>query len=142
LFAALDAEFGPFTLDVCATPENAKCARYYSHRDDGLRQRWAGRVWCNPPYGRAISHWLKKAWESAQAGETEVVVCLVPARTDTKWWHDYAACGEYRFLAGRVRFGGAAHNAPFPSAVVVFRNAQTAPAALRNGDQQPDEGVA
>ena len=75
----------------------------------------------NPPYGRGIDKWMRKAWETAQAGHT--VVCLVPARTDTGWWHDYAARGEVRFLRGRLTFEGYAergHNAPFPSAVVIF----------------------
>jgi phage N-6-adenine-methyltransferase len=132
LFAALAAEFGPFDLDVCATPENAKCARYFTRDQDGLRQRWTGRVWMNPPYGRAIGLWMRKAAEVAATGEAELVVCLVPARIDTRWWHEYAAQGEYRFLPGRVRFGGGEHSAPFPSAVVVFRNAQERVLALRN----------
>ena len=121
LFAALDAEHH-FTLDVCATAENAKCARYFDRHADGLRRPWTGRVWCNPPYGRAIGLWLRKAWESVQSGEAERVVCLVPVRTCTAWWHEYAARGEVRFLRGRVRFGGAESGAPFPSAVIVFRN--------------------
>jgi phage N-6-adenine-methyltransferase len=131
LFATLDAELGPFTLDVCATAENAKCRIYFTREDDGLRQRWAGRVWCNPPYGRTIGQWMRKAAEAAEAGDAEIVVCLVPARTDTRWWHDYAARGECRFLPGRVRFGGGEHSAPFPSAVVVFRNAQEGVLPLR-----------
>jgi phage N-6-adenine-methyltransferase len=130
LFAALAAEFGPFDLDVCATAEDAKCARYFTQAEDGLRQRWSGRVWMNPPYGRAIGQGMHKALEVARSGEADVVVCLVPARTDTRWWHDYAARGEVRFLPGRVRFGGGQNSAPFPSAVVVFRNV----GALRNSD--------
>jgi phage N-6-adenine-methyltransferase len=121
LFAELDQEFN-FTLDACATPENAHCVRYFTREDNGLAQRWTGRVWCNPPYGRAIGLWMRKAWESVQTGEAEVVVCLVPARSDTSWWHEYAVRGEVRFLRGRLRFGGAKSSAPFPSAVVVFRN--------------------
>jgi phage N-6-adenine-methyltransferase len=134
LFAEISAEYGGFTLDECATPENTKCAAYFTRREDGLRQRWSGRVWCNPPYGRTIGLWLRKAWESVQAGDAELVVCLVPARTDTRWWHDYAARGDCRFLPGRVRFGGGQHSAPFPSAVVTFRNAQAAGPALRNSE--------
>jgi site-specific DNA-methyltransferase (adenine-specific) len=89
-----------------------------------LRQRWSGRVWLNPPYGRQIGAWVRKAWESVQNGDAEVVVCLVPSRTDTAWWHEYVTKGEPpRFLRGRVRFGDADSGAPFPSAVVVFRNA-------------------
>jgi phage N-6-adenine-methyltransferase len=122
LFAQLAARFGGFDLDPCASPENAKCPRYFTRQDDGLRQPWTGRVFCNPPYGREIARWVEKAWEAAQA-TAEVVVLLLPARTDTRWWHDYCARGEVEFLPGRVRFGGAAAGAPFPSAVVVFRNA-------------------
>jgi len=77
-----------------------------------------GVVWCNPPYGRGIGQWMRKAWESARDGAT--VVMLVPARTDTHWWHDYAAKGEVEFIRGRLKFGGSRYNAPFPSAVVVF----------------------
>lgn len=117
LFDLLNAEFG-FALDVCATRGNAKCDRYFSEADDGLAQEWAGVCWMNPPYGRAISDWMQKAYESAQAGAT--VVCLVPARTDTDWWWDYARHGEVRFLHGRLKFGDAESGAPFPSAVVVF----------------------
>ena len=117
-FAALDREFG-FTLDVCALPENAKCERYFTPADDGLSRPWEGVCWMNPPYGQTIARWMAKAVESAAAGAT--VVCLVPARTDTAWWHDYAVKGEIRFLRGRLKFGGAQHSAPFPSAVVIFR---------------------
>jgi site-specific DNA-methyltransferase (adenine-specific) len=89
-------------------------------------------VFCNPPYGRAIGEWMRKAWESAQRG-AEVVVCLVPARTDTAWWHDYATrAAEVRYLRGRLKFGGANNGAPFPSALLVFRNTNCGPAALRN----------
>ena len=119
LFAELDAEFG-FTIDVCATPENAKCDRFFSPDEDGLRQSWAGEVcWMNPPYGREIGKWMAKAHAEAEAGS--IVVCLIPARTDTRWWHDYAMKGEIRFLRGRIRFVGARHSAPFPSAIIVFR---------------------
>jgi phage N-6-adenine-methyltransferase len=133
LFADLEARYGPFTLDPCATPENSKCARYFTREQDGLAQAWTGRVFMNPPYGRAIAAWMCKAWESA--GTTAVVVvCLVPARTDTNWWHDYAARGEVEFLRGRVRFGGAKSGAPFPSAVVVFRHRP----GITNDPREPD----
>lgn len=117
-FKVLDAEFH-FDVDVCATPENAKCTEYYTKADDGLEKTWRGSCWMNPPYGRGIGKWMKKAYESAQSGAT--VVCLVPARTDTGWWHDYAMRGEVRFVRGRLRFNGLNCNAPFPSAVVIFR---------------------
>jgi phage N-6-adenine-methyltransferase len=116
--------FGPFDLDPCATPDNAKAARFFTAVDDGLSQTWRGRVWMNPPYGRQIGKWMQKALESSLAGAT--VVCLVPARTDTAWWHDYATKGEVEFIRGRLKFGGSKTSAPFPSALVVFR-----PPALR-----------
>jgi phage N-6-adenine-methyltransferase len=107
-----------FQLDVCASAENAKCARFFTKEDDGLAQEWAGVCWMNPPYGRGIKHWMRKAYQSSLAGAT--VVCLVPARTDTAWWHDYAVKGQIEFIRGRLKFGGAVNSAPFPSAVVVF----------------------
>ncbi len=73
----------------------------------------------NPPYGREIKKWMEKAYLESTKGA--VVVCLVPARTDTAWWHDYAMLGKVRFIRGRLKFSGAKHSAPFPSAVVVFR---------------------
>lgn len=118
LFDGLNAEFG-FDLDVCATPMNAKCKRYYTEADDGLAKKWEGVCWMNPPYGREIGQWMQKALESSREGA--LVVCLVPARTDTTWWHRYAMRGEIRFLRGRLRFGGATNSAPFPSAIVIFR---------------------
>lgn len=118
-FNRLDLEFG-FDLDVCATPDNAKCKRFYSEQDNGLVQPWRGVCWMNPPYGRVIPKWVKKAYEEAQGGAT--VVCLLPARTDTGWWHSYAMrANEIRFVRGRLYFNDGCGRAPFPSAVVVFR---------------------
>lgn len=108
-----------FETDVCANHENAKCAMYYTKEDDGLAQDWEGSCWMNPPYGREIKAWMKKAYESSMNGAT--VVCLVPARTDTAWWHDYAMKGDIEFIRGRLKFGGHNNSAPFPSAVVVFK---------------------
>lgn len=107
-----------FELDVCATHENAKCEKYFTEADDGLAQVWTGVCFMNPPYGREIIHWMRKAYESSLRGAT--VVCLVPARTDTKWWHEYAMMGEIEFIRGRLKFGDAKNSAPFPSAVVIF----------------------
>lgn len=121
LFDQLDREFG-FTLDPSATPENAKCARFFTRDDDGLSQPWAPAiVFCNPPYGsRETGRWVAKARQEADRGA--VVVLLIPVRTDTRWWHDHIeGRAEVRFLKGRVRFDGAKSSAPFPSAVVVFR---------------------
>jgi phage N-6-adenine-methyltransferase len=119
LFKRLDGEFG-FTLDVCALPQNAKCPRYFTPDQNGLSQTWSGVCWMNPPYGAEISKWMQKAFESSLAGCT--VVCLVPARVDTEWWHQFAVHGEIRFLRGRLKFVGAASSAPFPSAIVIFRD--------------------
>lgn len=125
-FDGLNQELG-FGLDVCATAENAKCDAYYTKKQNGLAQAWhkaAAVCWMNPPYGRQIGAWMKKAYEESQKGAT--VVCLVPARTDTAWWHDYAMRGSVRFVRGRLKFGGAKNSAPFPSAVVIFGGKQHA----------------
>ena len=108
-----------FGTDVCASPENAKCEQYFTEEDNGLEQTWQGSCWMNPPYGRTIKSWMKKAYESSLNGAT--VVCLVPSRTDTVWWHDYAVKGDIEFIKGRLKFGGHKNPAPFPSAVVVFK---------------------
>jgi len=132
LFDALHREFA-FTLDPCATRENAKCARFFTREDDGLAQDWRGEVvFMNPPYGAAIGRWMQKAFESADGGAT--VVCLVPARTDTAWWHRYAMTGEVRLLRGRLKFGNANNCAPFPSAIVIFRPPQF---VLKSFDEDP-----
>jgi phage N-6-adenine-methyltransferase len=86
-FNKLDAEFD-FTLDVCANAENAKCENFYTAEDDGLQQPWTGVVWCNPPYGRGISEWVERAYQASLNGAT--VVMLIPARTDTRWFHRQA----------------------------------------------------
>lgn len=118
LFARLNREFS-FTLDVCATRRNRKCGAYFTLQQDGLRQRWTGACWMNPPYGRAIGTWIRKAREESVRGAT--VVCLVPARTDTGWWHEDAMkAQEIRLLRGRITFVGARASAPFPSALVIF----------------------
>ena len=117
-FDELHAEFH-FELDVCADEHNAKCRRYFTKEIDGLKQEWSGVCWMNPPYGREISQWMAKAYESSLKGAT--IVCLVPARTDTNWWHEYAAkAKEIRFIRGRLKFGSAKNSAPFPSAIVIF----------------------
>jgi phage N-6-adenine-methyltransferase len=107
-----------FELDVCAIAENAKCERFFTPEMDGLKQDWTGVCWMNPPYGRTIKSWMKKAYESSLKGAK--VVCLVPSRTDTSWWHDYAMKGEIEFIRGRLKFGDAKNSAPFPSAIVIF----------------------
>lgn len=119
-FAALDAEFH-FNLDPCSTRENRKCAKFFTIEDDGLQQDWGGyRVFCNPPYGREIADWVRKCSEEAKKPGT-LVVMLVPARTDTAYFHDYIYnhAREIRFVRGRLHFNEAGP-APFPSMVVVF----------------------
>ena len=120
LFDELNQKYN-FEIDVCALPENAKCENYFTPEVDGLSQDWTGVCWMNPPYGREIGKWMKKALESSRNGAT--VVCLVPARTDTAWWHDYAMKGEIEFIRGRLKFGNSKNSAPFPSAIVVFGGA-------------------
>lgn len=118
-FDELDSEFH-FNLDVCATPANTKCAAYYTKEIDGLKQPWYGVCWCNPPYGRTIGEWVKKAVESANNGA--IVVMLLPARTDTRWFHDYIYNKyEVRFIKGRLKFGDSKTAAPFPSMLVIFK---------------------
>lgn len=126
-FDLVAAEF-EFTLDSAASPHDAKVANHYTEVDDGLSKPWPGVVWCNPPYGRGIDAWVRKGYEEAQGGS--VVVMLIPARTDTGYWHDYVMrAAEVRLIRGRLVFGTgeAQANAPFPSALVVFRQGDHAP---------------
>lgn len=124
VLARLADEFGPFDLDVCADAENTAAPRWFDVEADGLAQTWAARcAWCNPPYGRqSTGRWLRKAAEAVAAGQCRRVVCLIPARTDTRWWHQVVQphATVIRFLPGRLKFGDAKHAAPFPSCVVVF----------------------
>ncbi len=120
-FDELNKEFN-FTLDPCATPANAKCKKYFTKEDDGLKQSWKNeRVFCNPPYGREIAKWVQKAFNESKDLNT-VVVMLMPARTDTKYFHNYIykKAKEIRFIQGRLKFGNAKNSAPFPSMVVIF----------------------
>jgi phage N-6-adenine-methyltransferase len=117
LYGELNEEFA-FLLDVCATDTNHKARRYYTKLQDGLCSAWSRRNWMNPPYGREIYHWVKKA------SKNPTTVCLLPARTDTRWFHEFIyqnARAEIRFIKGRVRFGSAQAGAPFPSMVVIFK---------------------
>lgn len=110
-----------FDLDVCATEQNAKCIRFFDSEQDGLKKSWGGAtVWCNPPYSN-IAAWVKKATEEQRNGTTTVM--LVPARTDTKWFHGYVYEKpgiSIQFVKGRLRFGEATKNAPFPSMLIIF----------------------
>jgi phage N-6-adenine-methyltransferase len=132
VFIPLDVEFH-FTLDVCATPSNTKVAKYFTEADDGLKQDWSKDVcWMNPPYGRVIIRWVKKAYEESRKGAT--VVCLLPGRTDTRWFHEYVLHkAKIRPVRGRITFlgedglpvrnkkTGEIQSAPFPSLIVIFR---------------------
>jgi phage N-6-adenine-methyltransferase len=124
-FAQLDREFG-FTLDPCATRQNAKCAHFYTKAYDGLAQDWGGHVvFCNPPYGRAISEWARKCYLASQHGAT--VVLLVHSRTDTRFFHNWIyGKAELRFVRGRLKFGDGKQSAPFPSLVAIYRPGQCA----------------
>jgi site-specific DNA-methyltransferase (adenine-specific) len=123
LFDQLNNEFG-FLLDVCATDENAKCDTYFTKKNNGLTNDWKyfGPIcWMNPPYGREISKWIQKASEESKRGCQ--IVSLLPARTDTRWFHDFIYQKEnveIRLLKGRLKFGNAKYNAPFPSMIVIF----------------------
>lgn len=122
VFNRLNEEFD-FDLEPCADENNHKCDRYFTKKQNGLIQNWGGgsKVFCNPPYGKEISAWVRKCSDESKK-ENTVVVMLIPARTDTKWFHDYIyQKAEVRFLKGRLKFGGSKNNAPFPSMVVVFK---------------------
>ena len=111
-----------FTLDPCCTKESALCNKYYTIEDDGLVQDWSDDVvFMNPPYGRVIGDWVRKAYKESLKGA--IVVCLIPARTDTKYWHKYIFPYAYKidFIKGRLKFGDGKNYAPFPSAVVIFK---------------------
>lgn len=116
LFEKINAVYN-FDLDVCAVKETAKCDRYFTPEIDGLLQEWDGVCWMNPPYGREQVKWINKASESKCT-----IVCLIPARPDTKVWHNiiFEKASAVCFLKGRLKFGGSKDSAPFPSAIVVF----------------------
>jgi phage N-6-adenine-methyltransferase len=123
LYDELNKEFG-FTLDPCCSKQSAKCDNYYTKEDDGLIQDWSKDiVFMNPPYGREIAVWIEKAYKESLRGAA--VVCLIPARTDTKYWHKFIfPYAEIRFIKGRLKFGGnqkGSGSAPFPSAIVIFK---------------------
>jgi site-specific DNA-methyltransferase (adenine-specific) len=119
-FQELDKEFH-FDLDACASDENHKCDMYYTAADNGLSKNWGGHaVWCNPPYSN-VKAWVRKAYYEGHKPNT-VVVVLVFSRTDTKWWWNYVQHkAEVRFVKGRIKFGGSENNAPFPSALIIYR---------------------
>lgn len=121
-FDALNREFS-FTLDPCSTHENAKCEKHYTKEEDGLSKDWGGEsVFCNPPYGRELPKWVKKCYDESRHA---TVVMLIPARTDTSYFHDYIyGKAEIRFVRGRLKFNDGKQGAPFPSMVVIYRASQ------------------
>jgi len=121
LFDGWNREFC-FTLDVCSTHENAKCVNHFTLTEDGLKQPWKGTCWCNPPYGAAMPKWIRKALWHAENGDATTCL-LIPARTNTAWWHELCMKGEIRFLRGMPKFNGGKHGLPFPLALVIFRQA-------------------
>ena len=133
LYSKLNDEFH-FTLDPCSTDENAKCEKHYTIADNGLVQDWTGEtVFCNPPYGKDISAWCEKCYRHSVGGGTSVM--LLPARTDTQWFHKWIyKKATIRFIEGRVKYGGSKWNAPFPSMIVIFRGRKK-----KGRENKPDE---
>lgn len=126
-------------MDVASTGDNAKCERYFTESENGLEQDWRGSVFCNPPYGREISQWVKKAYSESLLNTNGVIVLLIPARTDTRYWHDYIfnKASEIRFLKGRLKFelnGVSKQSAPFPSAVVVYKGSDAGNSKVTTDD--------
>ena len=120
LYKTLHNEFN-FTLDPCTNGKNNKCDKFYTEKENGLIQDWSKDiVFMNPPYGREISQWIEKAFKESLKGSK--VVCLIPSRTDTKYWHDliFNKASEIRFIKGRLKFGNSKNSAPFPSAIIVY----------------------
>lgn len=119
IFVPLANEFG-INTDVCATADNHKCDKYYSEAENGLSILWEGICWMNPPFGQQ-GKWVEKAWVESQRGIT--TVALLPARTNTNWWHEYCMKGEVRFIKGRPKFKGAKYGLPQPLAIVIWKGA-------------------
>lgn len=115
LFNKLNMEF-KFETDVCASSENTKCVKFFTEQDSCLDKTWSGSCWMNPPY-KDMKKFIKKAYDERNNATT---VCLIPARTNTKWWHEYCMKGEVMFICGRPKFKGCVHGLPQPLALVVF----------------------
>ena len=116
-----------FSIDLAADKHNAKCPRYYTEKDDALSKDWSGETaWCNPPYGRVIAQWIEKAAKTVAKDAATTIVVLVPARTDTKWFHSFCLENDdctVEFIKGRLKFGGIDTPAPFPSMLLTFKKA-------------------
>lgn len=122
-FNKLNEEY-QFELDVCASESNAKCSKFFTKEQDALKQDWTGTCWMNPPYGRDIILWMEKAYKEHKKNKN-TIVCLVPVRTDTNWWHSYVeGKAKVKFIKGRLKFGNSANSAPFPSALVIYKPKQ------------------
>ena len=124
LFNELNEKYN-FTIDVATNGKNSKLENFYTEKDNALNKKWKGRVFCNPPYGREIKKWVKKAYEESKKNYNEIIVLLIPARTDTSYWHDYIfnKANEINFIKGRLKFeldGKQFGAAPFPSAIIIF----------------------
>lgn len=123
LFEQLNRKF-KFDLDACASDENHKIDNYFTEKDDALVQKWGGNVFVNPPYGRSIGDFIKKAYEEHLRDPNRFIVMLVPSRTDTRYWQDYVIDkSTIKYIRGRLKFevdGVATDAAPFPSALVVY----------------------
>lgn len=135
-FRELDEEFH-FNLDPCADEFNHKCDRYFTVKENGLSQDWGGSsVFCNPPYGREIGKWVEKAYRTNQE-HGNLVVMLLPARTDTKWFHEFIyQKAEVRFVRGRLKFGDSKNSAPFPSMVVIYKKKEGADNGKSKGEEK------
>jgi site-specific DNA-methyltransferase (adenine-specific) len=127
-YEKLNWRYGPFDLDPCASTHNTKCSNFFTEAEDGLSKDWTGHtVFVNPPYGRGIDKWIAKGYNTAK-DENSKVVMLIPARTDTKYWHNYVMkAAEIHFVKGRLKFGNSDNSAPFPSAVIVFDGSYAGP---------------
>jgi len=138
IFVPLNKEFN-FTLDVCATKQNAKCQAFYTKEDDGLNKDWVGVCWMNPPFGKVMQKWVAKAFVESRKNAT--VVMLIPVRSNTNWWHKYVMQGEIRFIRGEVTFKGHKNGLWQPMCIIVFKNNKDAPQDIKeqNGHiaQQP-----
>jgi len=129
LYDKLSEMFGPFDMDPCTSKDNPLGTPiFYTKETDGLKQTWGlgdydhpTKVFMNPPYGRKVGEWIYKAWHASLFGRA-IVVCLLPSRTDTQWWHNLVMSADsLYFIKGRLTFEGAKNTAPFPSVIVVFK---------------------
>jgi phage N-6-adenine-methyltransferase len=138
-------EFGPFDLDPAAQPHTAKASRYFTPDEDGLSRPWFGRVWLNPPYSKPRP-WCEKAREETTNGNAEIVVMLLPASVDTRWFHEAVLpYAELRFIRGRVRFvgweGTPIPSPKAPSIVAIYRRTSRSDLRPSTGSQEPHAEV-